>query len=300
MAILRAIMSPRLQALLLAGLLLAACSPLALVNVLVPEDNHRSEPGIAYGPEARHRLDVYRPPEGQAAKGVLVFFYGGSWKSGERGNYRFVGEAFASRGFLVVIPDYRLYPEVRFPAFVGDAALAVAWARRNLSVKEGAAGTGKDLPLVLMGHSAGAHIAALLALDPDYLAAAGLAPRSVSAWVGLAGPYAFDPFRFRGIRPIFETASSADEARPVTFARAGAPPALLLHGVSDGTVRRSNSQELAEALTRLKVPVRHIELPDTGHIGILLSLAAPVGDPALVIEPTQAFIEALPVPAPGD
>lgn len=284
-----------LQAVLLAGLLLSACSPLALVNVLVPDDNHRSRTGIAYGPEARQKLDVYRPPDGQAEKGVLVFFYGGSWKSGERSNYRFVGEAFASRGYVVVIPDYRLYPEVRFPAFVEDAALAVAWTRRNL-----AAGESEARPLVLMGHSAGAHIAALLALDPGYLTAAGLTPQSVSAWVGLAGPYAFDPFRFRGIRPIFETAASADQARPVTFARAGAPPALLLHGVSDGTVRRSNSQELAAALTRQKVPVRHVELPKTGHIGILLSLAAPVGDPALVIEPVEAFIEGLPAPAAAD
>ena len=276
-----------LQALFLAGLLLSACSPLALVNALVPEDNHRSRTGIAYGPEARQKLDVFRPPDGQAEKGILVFFYGGSWKSGERGNYRFVGEAFASRGYVVVIPDYRLYPEVRFPAFVEDAALVVAWTRRNLVV-------GAEPPLVLMGHSAGAHIAALLALDPGYLSAVGLTPQSVSAWVGLAGPYAFDPFRFRGIRPIFETAASADQARPVTFARAGAPPALLLHGVSDGTVRRSNSQELAAALTRQKVSVRHLELPKTGHVGILLSLAAPVGDPALVIEPVEAFIEDLP------
>ena len=295
MGTLSAARSLRLQAVLLAGLLLSACSPLALVNVLVPEDNHRSQTGIAYGSEARQKLDVFRPPAGQAEKAVLVFFYGGSWKSGERGSYRFVGEAFASRGYVVVVPDYRLYPEVRFPAFVEDAALAVAWTRRNLG-----AGEGEDRPLVLMGHSAGAHIAALLALDPSYLAAAGLAPRSVSAWVGLAGPYAFDPFRFRGIRPIFETAASADQARPVTFARAGAPPALLLHGVSDGTVRRSNSRELAEALTRLSVPVRHVELPETGHIGILLSLAAPVGDPDLVIEPVQAFIEDLPAPVAGD
>jgi len=266
---------------------LPACSPLGLVNALVPEDSHRVEAGIAYGPEARHRLDVYRPQVGEVSKGTVVFFYGGSWKRGSRQGYRFVGEAFAARGYTAVIPDYRLYPEVRFPAFVEDGALAVAWTRRNI-------GGAESRPLVLVGHSAGAQIAALLALDPSYLAAKGLPAGAVDGWVGLAGPYAFDPLKYRRIRPIFEGEVPAERARAINFARGDAPPSLLIHGLDDTTVRPGNSEELAAKLSDLGAEARYLPLERIGHIWILLALAEPFDGHAPVVDSTLGFIEGLP------
>ena len=271
----------------LLALALPACSPLGLVNALVPEDSHRVEAGIAYGPEARHRLDVYRPPAGRVSKGTLVFFYGGSWKRGARQGYRFVGEAFAARGYTTVIPDYRLYPEVRFPDFVDDGALAVAWVRANL---DGAAAR----RLVLMGHSAGAQIAALLALDPSYLGVRGLPAGSVDGWVGLAGPYVFEPLRYRPIRPIFEGEVPAERARAINFARRDAPPSLLIHGLDDTTVQPRNSEELAARLKELGAEARYLPLERIGHAWILLSLASPLDGHAPVVESTLRFIKGLP------
>ncbi len=277
---------------LLLALGLQACSPLSLVNVLVPADSYRSQTDIAYGSDPRQKLDIYRPAGGRPSKAVIVFLYGGSWKSGERADYRFVGEAFASRGYTVVIPDYRLYPEVRFPVFVEDAAKAVAWVSRN-----GIADEDDPKPIVLMGHSAGAHIAALLALDQSYLDAAGAPGHLIDGWVGLAGPYAFDPSEYPNTRPIFATASDPDQTRPTRFATEAAPPTLLLHGTEDETVFPKNSQDLARKLQGLGVDARYGALPDVGHTGILLALARPFQDPALVLEPTEAFIDSL---ATGD
>ena len=268
--------------------LLAACSPLGLVNSVVPNEGYELTPDIAYGPAPRQRLDVYRPTSASPTAQVLVFFYGGAWKSGDRRDYRFVGQTFASRGFTVVIPDYRLYPDVRFPAFVQDAATAVAWTERHL------ARPGRAAPrIVLAGHSAGAHIAALLALDESYLAAAGTSAESVAAVVGLAGPYAFDPTAYRSIRPIFASAADPARARPVSYARPAAPPMLLLHGSDDTTVRPENSQRLAKRLQALGSQARYLPLEDVGHIEILLALAKPFDYQAPVVDETVAFIDGL-------
>lgn len=282
----RAITALKAFAALLPALLLASCSPLVVVNALVPDDSYRGETDIAYGPEERHKLDLYQPANGQVSKGLIFFVYGGSWKTGTRTNYRFVGEAFASRGYTVVVPDYRLYPEVRFPAFVEDAALALAWTRRNLE-------PGVAERTLLMGHSAGAHIAALLALDRRYLDAVDVAPEAVSGWVGLAGPYSFDLLKYRSIRPIFEGSGPPEQTRPITFAHGGAPPALLIHGTDDGTVRPENSQMLAARLTELGAEARYLPLVDVGHSGILVSLSEPFESRAPVIETTLAFFDKL-------
>ena len=230
----------------LIGALLSACSPLNALNVFVPSDSYTLTDGAAYGDGPRRRLDIYRPVAGTnpAAGPVLVFFYGGSWKSGARGQYRFVGDAFARLGYTVVIPDYRLYPEVRFPGFMEDAAAAIAWTVRNL-----ADAGGRRRPLFLMGHSAGAHIAALAAVDPRYLAAHDLTPARLCGVVGMAGPYAFDPLAYRSTRAVFAGLADPDEARPVKrIAAEGIPPFLLLHGAEDGTVKPFNTTEFAAAL----------------------------------------------------
>ena len=142
----------------LGGVAAAGCSPAVVLNALAPDGLAR-EAGLAYGEGPSRRLDVYAPPAAGGPRPVVVFFYGGSWQNGKREDYRFAGAALAAEGFVAMVPDYRKYPEVRFPGFVEDGASAVAWARR-----EAARFGGDPSKLWVMGHSAGAHIAALLAL----------------------------------------------------------------------------------------------------------------------------------------
>ena len=162
---------------LLAGLA-GGCSPAALLNSTVPRDGYRREVGLPYGPGARQTLDVYRPDRPAARSCTVVFFYGGSWDSGSKDDYLFVGEALAAAGHTAIIPDYRVYPEVRFPVFIDDGAAAVRWAIEH----------GEGRPLVVMGHSAGAHIAMMLATDTPYLARAGSTGRRLPARSASPGP----------------------------------------------------------------------------------------------------------------
>lgn len=249
---------------------LAACSPAALLNAVIPRAGYDITSGLAYGAEVRQRLDVYAPEEAVGPAPVLVFFYGGSWRSGSRENYRFIGEAFASRGYVVVIPDYRLYPEARFPVFVEDGAKALKWVERNV-FQHG----GDSQRVFLAGHSAGAHLAALLLFDPGYLAAAGFDRDRIVGFIGLAGPYAFDPLAYESTRAVFSTVDSSDQARPIAFVDKNAPPALLMHGLRDETVELINAAELAARLRKMSNEARLIAYPRRTHIGLLLSLAAP-------------------------
>ena len=267
------------------ALVLTACSPLTALDLLVPSDSYTAMTGIAYGALPRQKLDVYTPRAGKGPFPVVVFFYGGSWRWGERDQYRFVGEALARRGIVTVVPDYRLYPKVRFPAFVEDGAAAVAWAIDNV---ERFGGDGSRL--FVAGHSAGAHTGALLALDRRYLEAVGKAPEQLCGFAGLAGPYSFDPTEFDSVRAIFEHLPDPDVSRPVTYARAGAPPMLLLHGAGDTTVYPLNTLRLAEAMRESGGTVDADLLPDIGHYRIIASLAKPFEHIAPVADRLAAFV----------
>lgn len=268
--------------------LLSACSPLGVIDRLVPDAGYRVEAGIPYGPGARQKLDVYRPATALKSKAVIVFLYGGSWRKGTRQGYRFVGQMLASRGYLVIIPDYRLYPEVTFPGFVDDAAAAIGWVHREIAARGG-----NPDKIVIAGHSAGAHSAALVALDPTYLKKAGVPYRAIAGWVGLAGPYVFDPSTLSSTRPIFATARPPQAARPITFARAGTPPALLMHGDQDWTVKVRNSVELTRRLRAVGTDVRYVPVADTGHVGILLGLAGPFQQGSPVVRGITDFVDSL-------
>lgn len=263
-----------------------ACSPLAILDSFVPDEGYVRFSDIPYGSAARQKLDIYRPRTEVKSTTVIVFMYGGSWKSGSRQNYRFVGQSLASLGYIVVIPDYRLYPEVRFPAFVEDAAHAIAWIYRNIP-KYG----GSSQKIILAGHSAGAHIAALLALDRTYLKDVGVPESSVAGLIGLAGPYAFNPLQYSNTKPIFEKIGDPDTARPITFVRSGAPPSLLLHGKEDWTVNERNSLALTRKLKNVEAYVRYVPLATVGHGGILLALSSPFRGYAPVIGKIVNFIE---------
>lgn len=272
-----------LTAALAALLASGGCRPAGVLNAVVPAGGYQVEMGIAYGEGPRRTLDLYVPTGSTRPAPVVVFFYGGSWQTGTRADYRFIGQALTSRGYLVVVPDYRLYPEVVYPGFVEDGALAVAWTRQEI-----AHFGGDPDRLVVMGHSAGAHIAAMLAYAPDFLAAEGV-QAGPQAFVGLAGPYDFLPARDPDIRAIFDVPAPA-QSQPLTRAGPGAPPSLLLHGADDTTVSPGNSARLAAKLREQGVPVTHEVYPRIGHIPIVVSLAAPFRWLAPALDDIDAFL----------
>ena len=246
---------------------LAGCSPLTLVNSIAPDHGFEVEQGIYYGQQNRQKLDVYYPEVTRPNAPVIVFFYGGSWRRGDRERYRFVGQALSSQGYPTVIPDYRLYPDFQFPAFVEDGAASVAWIKQNIPQSENG--------IILIGHSAGAHLAALLALDGRYLHDKGVTQNSIIGMIGLAGPYAFEPERYRRFRPIFATADPAELSQPVSHARSDAPPLLLLHGSDDRVVLPLHSQLLQERMNSEDGQVKSFELEGVDHFGIVLALSEP-------------------------
>ncbi|MFN0219626.1 MAG: alpha/beta hydrolase [Hyphomicrobium sp.] len=256
----------------LAGMAWAPAASLSLFSTVFGDRGARIERDVGYGVGPRRSLDVYRPAEGvREHDAIIVFLYGGSWSSGDKATYGFVGQALASRGFTTVIPDYRLYPEVQFPAFVDDVAAAYAWTSRTLA---GACTPAR--PIIIAGHSAGAHMAVLLALDRSYIArAAPDAPRP-AAIIGLAGPYTFEPTTWPSTKDAFASvAATPNVARPITFVTPDAPPMLLLHGLADDLVNLKNTRELAAALQAVGTPVKTAEYDGIGHIGLVLTLSRP-------------------------
>ena len=245
----------------LAGFL-GGCSPAALLNATVSRRGYTLQPDIAYGADPRQKLDLYLPDTPRADGKAVIFFYGGSWDSGRKGDYLFVAQALTASGYTVIIPDYRLYPQVRFPAFVEDGAQAVRWASDR-------AGSGK---LFVMGHSAGAHIALLLMTNTPYLQAAGVDRMALPGVVGLSGPYDFLPLTSAKLIDIFGSANDPN-MEAITFAKAPLPPALLIHGTADDTVYPRNSERLAAAWRKAGAPVELKLYPGVGHIDVVASFA---------------------------
>lgn len=230
----------------------------------------------AYGAHERQRADVYLPPGNlQAPAGgwpMVVFFYGGSWRSGERSDYAFVGRSLAARGTVVVVADYRLHPEVRYPEFVEDSAHAVAWAWQQ-------AGTWQvnRRRVFVMGHSAGAYNAAMVALDPRWLGQHGLQPSILAGFIGLAGPYNFLPLRVDSLKPVFGFPGTPADSQPVLHAHASAPPSWLFTAAADSFVSPTlNTDSLAFRLRSVGAQVETRSMPRTSHITLVAALAAPL------------------------
>jgi acetyl esterase/lipase len=268
---------------LAAVLFLTGWSPADPLNMLAWRHGTEITRSIAYGEAPRQTLDVYRPAS--AAKSpVVVFFYGGSWETGDKETYLFVATALAQRGYVVVVPDYRVYPEVRYPVFLEDNARAVRWAKDN------AARFGGDPnKLFIMGHSAGAYNAAMLVLDNRWLKEVGLTPdKDVAGLVGISGPYDFLPLD--GTLATIFGGSNVPDTQPINHVTPGAPPSFLATGERDDIVEPSNTTRLAAKLTADGDKVVVKTYPWVGHITIIGSFAWPLRFLSPVLNDVDRFI----------
>lgn len=267
----------------------AAASALAVFNALVPVDRgvKRVARALPYGPDARQKLDVYRPAKAGEGLPVLLFCYGGAWNAGDRELYDFAGRAFAAAGFLTIVFDYRLVPAARFPAFVEDTAAAIAWARAN-AARFGGEGEG----VFLAGHSAGAYNVAMAALDRRFLAAHGLEPKVIAGVAALAGPFDFLPLDDPATIAAFGHWPVPEETQPVEFTGAHAPPFLLLSGRNDRTVSPRNSKVLSARLRESGVEAKVVEFEGLGHADVLTALARPLRWRAPVLSEISGFFGA--------
>ena len=279
----------RLRPLLLGVLMLflGGCSTLDLINSRALGTSGPDAEDVAYAAGPRHTLDVYRPAA-RAGAPVVVFIYGGGWDSGEKETYRFVGSSLAAKGFVTFIPDYRVYPDVRYPDFIRDAATAVAWVKAHA-----AAYGGDPTRVALVGHSAGAYITAMLALDPAWLAADGLDPtRDLRAVVGLAGPYDFLPLHTDELRTIFGPPETLTQTQPITYVTGRSPPLLLATSRDDDTVNPGNTTRLAARVRSAGGDVETHVYPGLSHRLMIGTFAWPLRFMAPVLDDTTRFLRA--------
>lgn len=273
---------------LLAGCQSAFFTALKAPNAGQPVERER----IEYSAEPKLALDVYRP-EGFSGTAPTVFFlYGGSWQNGKRGWYQFVGKALAARGMVVAIPDYRKSPQVSFPTFVEDAALAMAFVHAHIDRFGGDADR-----LYLAGHSAGAHIAGLLATDARYLAAQGMQPRQLRGVALLSAPLDFLPMTAPDIIRVFNGDANNAASQPINFVDGDEPPTLLLHGGDDNLVWPRNSEHLHAKLQAAGVPSTLKIYPGVGHMGVVLSISRGLRGIAPVLDDLAAWIDHTPAPS---
>ncbi len=255
--------------------LLAALPATAQVTIFSPfniaeamDAGVRKTADIPYADGGRKKLDVYRAEKAEAAAPVIMFIYGGSWRAGDKFEYEFVGRALAAAGYVVVIPDYRLWPEAKYPDFLEDNAQAVKWIEDNIATYGG-----DPKRFFVAGHSAGAYNAVMLGLDRSFLRDFGVTMQ-IRAIAGISGPYNFYPFEYGQVSETFGSAPNPEGTQPVNLVTADAPPILLASGTSDPIVRVENSKALAERLTAQGVWVTEKYYDGFGHLEPVLALGA--------------------------
>lgn len=245
----------------------------------------RAEP---YGADPAQTVDVYVPEQRTAAPlPVLVWVHGGGWNSGAPGEYHFIGRQFARAGYVVVLVGYRLVPRGVWPHMLEDTASALAWTRANVA-RYG----GDPQRVQIMGQSAGAYNVVAVTLDRQWLDRAGVPEGFVKSVVGLSGPYDFYPFTTDSARAAFGHVGEPALTQPLHFARAGAPPMLLLTGNKDVTVKPRNSIALARALTAAGSPAELEIVPGLAHVDTVVTLASPFDRDGRVKARVLAFLAA--------
>lgn len=254
-----------------------------MINGLSRFGNYRLSKDIRFGREERNYLDYYQTSLRKPSNPLVLFFYGGNWTAGRKEDYRFVADALCRQGFDVVIPDYRLYPDVLFDAMLDDAVSACGWTLKECG----------DQPVIVMGHSAGAQLGSLICLHKNLTSRAAIDPKNIKGFVGLAGPYDFYPFSEDFHYDFFAPEDKYPESQPVNFVRPDSPPMYLLHGKEDNKVRRGHSKSLMEK-TRSAGGVAEREVYENmGHVDIILSFAPVFRRNSQVLVDVISFIEEL-------
>lgn len=277
----------RAAAALASILVLTGCSGPDVLNSLVPDAGYTVIKDLPYGEGPRRTMDLYVPSDAKDGAPTVIFFYGGSWKDGSKDDYKFTGQALTSRGYQVAVPDYRIYPEVKYPDFLKDSAAAVAWVVENAGRHGVAPG-----PVYLAGHSAGAYNAVMLTIDNRWLAAHGLRPcETVAGTVGLAGPYDFLPLRSDSLQAIFGPKDQRARTQPINYVEGDAPPLLLVSGLDDGTVSPRNSRRLAAKTKQMGGLAETRFYKDVGHVWLVASLAQPFRHLAPVLDDMDSFFK---------
>lgn len=277
--------SIRFVLLISVALIMAGCTRLSVFVANIPTyfDDVKIHKDIIFQPKYNLGLDVYVPSsETLINPKVIVFFYGGSWESGDKSQYKFLGSELAKQGYVVFIPNYRKYPDVRFPAFMVDAADAVKWVGKHAHEY-----TARPVSIVLMGHSAGANIATLLLTDKSYLKHDY---NLVSAGIGLAGAYDFTP-NTEHLKDIFGPPEKYPFMRPVHFVDGREPPAFLAHGMTDDIVGYFNFEHMKDRLAAKNVCVVSREYPSLGHVDMIAEFSWVGGQKSNVVRDVLGFLE---------
>ncbi|MES0872823.1 alpha/beta hydrolase [Sinimarinibacterium thermocellulolyticum] len=269
----------------LLALAVGACSSPRMMNRMASEEGYKLAENLPYERSRALDADVYYPPQASDAP-IIVFFYGGRWQQGDKAEYRFVGQALASRGYVAVLPNVRKYPQVRFPEFMDDAARAVKWARENARQFGG-----NPDKLFVMGHSSGAHIAALLALNPEYLQAVGGSREWLRGMIGLAGAYDFMPITAPDLRDLFGPVDRFRYSQPVFYVDGQNPPLLLMHGRNDEVLWVSNTENLAARVAKAGGAVETVLYDSLSHSMIIGALASYLRGRADVLDNIEEFVD---------
>lgn len=278
--------------LLLLGLVLSACSSVATLNLIVRNDPGaiRSARDVPFGDHQRQKLDVYVPKSGAENAPVIIFVYGGSWANGNKNNYSFVGNNLAAMGYVAVLPNYRLYPEVVYPDFLHDVAGALKWTEDNIADYGGDPKT-----VFLAGHSAGAYNVMMVALDEQYASQAGADRTAIKGVIGLSGPYDFYPFDFQVAKDTFgvseQPGNDPEATQPINHVDASDPSLLLITGLADTTVYPRNTRALTKLGKKAGMTITTIYYDDLGHADTLMALGAPFKHKAPILDEMKKFIE---------
>ncbi|MGP5686503.1 alpha/beta hydrolase [Psychrobacter glacincola] len=262
-----------------------ALSPLAIVNGITSSGGVGVSKNILYGDEPLQDLDIYYPkPLAQAMKAqsaindgtitdsypMVVFVHGGSWESGNKEQYAFVGQSLAQAGYVTAVINYRKAPEHVYPDYVEDAAQAIAWSINNATSLHA-----DPKRLAVIGHSAGAFNAVAAIANEDFLAPYGVKPTDIATVVGIAGPYSYDFRKFDSVT-AFAADATPDDVMPDRQIKGAQPPYLLLTAEKDTVVYATNTIKMTQALTAAGVSVQTGEIKGASHATSIGAMAPPL------------------------